>query len=565
LSDDDMGGDSYTPAPDLPEGVAKEIVKDAEAGSWKTPKKGDEVSVHYVGTLESDGSEFDSSRSRGTPFKFTLGLGHVIKGWDLGVATMKKGELARFTLKPEFAYGDSGSPPKIPANATLVFEVELLDWVSKDDLFQDGGVIKSEVKEGTGWKKPKSGDEVRLSMKVTSKNGNEIESNDGLDYVLGSEALGPLSRAVDKALAGMKKGEEAQLTCSADYAYGAEKSPEGAIVDLVLEQIYETKDVSLAKDRSMMKKTIVEGDGWDTPKDANKATINVEAATDGAAPLPGFVAKVLVFTIGNGDVCDALECAAADMKKGEKAVLTCTVPGTCVEEQLGLKEIPSASVVLTLEMQDFEKGKETYSLSEDEKIEYGTARKEVGSSLFKRGRYAMASERYKKVLDLFSYVDNFKEENKAKAKELKRSCDLNRAACQIKIEDFAEAKKSCNNVLKDDSLNVKALYRRAQAALGLKDFMDCMSDVKKVMEMDPKSAEARTLYKRALAGQKEEDRRSKGLYVDMCKALGRGRIPTPQKRPLAQGDGDDDANMEDASEAPASKDEENTAAENARA
>merc|ERR1712032_940375 len=100
------------------------------------------------------------------------------KGWDLGVATMKQGELAKFILKPEYAYGTEGSPPKIPADATLVFEVELLSWVSKDDLFQDGGVIKAEVKEGSGWKKPKEHDEVKLSMKVTSDDGSVIEEKE---------------------------------------------------------------------------------------------------------------------------------------------------------------------------------------------------------------------------------------------------------------------------------------------------------------------------------------------------------------------------------------------------
>ena len=85
MSDDDMGSE-------LPEGVQKEVLTPAADGNWKMPKRGDEVTVHYVGTLQSDGSEFDSSRSRGTPFNFTLGRGQVIKGWDLGVATMKKGE-----------------------------------------------------------------------------------------------------------------------------------------------------------------------------------------------------------------------------------------------------------------------------------------------------------------------------------------------------------------------------------------------------------------------------------------------------------------------------------------
>merc|ERR1719436_88611 len=204
MDDDDVDIDSEK----LPEGVQKEIITEAGPDSWKTPKKGDEVTVHYVGTLESDGSEFDSSRSRDKPFVFTLGQGQVIKGWDQGVATMKKGEIAKFTLAPEFAYGDSGSPPKIPEKATLIFEIELISWCSKDDLFGDEGVIKTQTKEGSGWKSPQDGDEVMISLKSTTADGaTEIEDRGSFEYKLGSEALGPLGKVCDKALTGMQKGE----------------------------------------------------------------------------------------------------------------------------------------------------------------------------------------------------------------------------------------------------------------------------------------------------------------------------------------------------------------------
>merc|ERR1719229_33306 len=206
-SDGMDGGDMGGSPRELPEGVKKEVITEAPPECWKKPKAGDEVTVHYVGTLASDGSEFDSSRSRGQPFVFTLGKGQVIKGWDLGVATMKKGELAKFTLAPEFAYGESGSPPKIPANATLCFEVELISWTSKDDLFGDEGVIKTLTTEGSGWKMPKSGDEVLMSVKALAPDGSAIEEKTSFEYVLGSDALGSIAKACDKALLGMKKGE----------------------------------------------------------------------------------------------------------------------------------------------------------------------------------------------------------------------------------------------------------------------------------------------------------------------------------------------------------------------
>ena len=104
-------------------GLKVEVLKDGTGGEAIAGKR---VSVHYTGWLE-DGTKFDSSLDRGTPFQFLLGAGQVIQGWDKGVQGMKTGEKRKLTISPELGYGANGAGDVIPPNATLVFEVELLE------------------------------------------------------------------------------------------------------------------------------------------------------------------------------------------------------------------------------------------------------------------------------------------------------------------------------------------------------------------------------------------------------------------------------------------------------
>lgn len=147
-------------------GVLKEILQKASDDAIM-PKTGQEVNVLYEGRL-LDGKIFDSNQNRENPFSFKLGVGQVIKGWDIGVASMKKGEKSQFTIKSDYAYGAGGAGEDIPPNATLVFDVELLDFKetpkSKHDMTKE--------------------EKVELA-KQRKNEGNELVKNKEFDSALG--------------------------------------------------------------------------------------------------------------------------------------------------------------------------------------------------------------------------------------------------------------------------------------------------------------------------------------------------------------------------------------------
>jgi peptidylprolyl isomerase len=103
----------------------KLTIKDIVRGTGRAAKKGDTVSVQYVGSSWSTGSEFDASWDKGQPFSFTLGNGDVIQGWDQGVPGMKPGGRRLLVVPPDLGYGAQGQPPTIAANETLAFVVDL--------------------------------------------------------------------------------------------------------------------------------------------------------------------------------------------------------------------------------------------------------------------------------------------------------------------------------------------------------------------------------------------------------------------------------------------------------
>ncbi|CAM8988812.1 unnamed protein product [Rhodiola kirilowii] len=509
-------------------GLKKKLLKEGEG--WDTPDNGDEVEVHYTGTL-LDGTQFDSSRGRDT-FKFTLGQGQVIKGWDLGIKTMKKGQNALFTIPPELAYGEAGSPPTIPPNATLQFDVELLSWSSVKDICKDGGVIKKIVKEGEKWENPKDLDEVIVNYEVKLEDGTLVAKADGVEFVVRDGYFCP---ALAKAVKTMKKGEKVLLTVKPQYGFGENGKPASgnvgtippnAILQIELELVSWKTVTEVTDDKKVLKKTLKEGEGYERPNDGavvrlklvgklENGTIFTKKGHDEAEGL-------FEFKTDDEQVIDGLDKAVMKMKKGEVALVTIAPEYAfgSVESQQDLAVVPPNSTVFyEVELVSFDKEKESWDMNTEEKIQAAGQKKEEGNVLFKAGKYARASKRYEKAAKYIEYDTSFGEDEKKQAKALKVSCNLNNAACKLKLKEYKEAEKLCTKVLELESTNVKALYRRAQAYINLGDLDVAEFDIKKALELDPENRDVKMEYKVLKEKMREYNKKQAKFYGNMFAKL----------------------------------------------
>ncbi|KPP58315.1 hypothetical protein Z043_123871, partial [Scleropages formosus] len=205
--------------PNKDQGVIKVVKRLGVDG--ERPMIGDKVYVHYTGKL-LNGKKFDSSLDRKQPFSFNLGKGQVIKAWDVGVASMQRGEVCLFLCKPEYAYGTTGSPRKIAPNSSLLFEVELLSFKG-EELTEDGGIVRRIKVKGQGFRYPNVGATVSVHLQG-SCDGKIFDSRD-VSFVVGEGDDVNVPLGVDRAMEKMQEGECCLLYLKPKYGFGKEGCP----------------------------------------------------------------------------------------------------------------------------------------------------------------------------------------------------------------------------------------------------------------------------------------------------------------------------------------------------
>ncbi|KAF9610757.1 hypothetical protein IFM89_024613 [Coptis chinensis] len=223
--------------------------------------------------------------------------------------------------------------------------------------------------------------------------------------------------------------------------------------------------------------------------------------------------EIFEFKTDGEQVIDGLDRAVMTMKKREVAESTIAPEygfGSSESKQEMVVVPPNSTLYYEVELESFVKERESWDMNTPEKIEAAGKKKKEGNVALKAGKYAKASKRYEKVRkflvgsnnfsddfillqlhenllviwleNLFEYDTNFSEEEKKQSKVLKVSCNLNNAACKLKLKDYKQAEKLCSKVLELESTNVKALYRRAQGYIQLAD-LDLVA-----LEIDPNNS-----------------------------------------------------------------------------
>lgn len=574
-------------------GVMKKLLQPSSTPSHHRthPEAGDKVLVHYTGRLLDEAkTKFDSSVDRGEPFEFTVGVGQVIKGWDLGVMTMERGEKCLLTCKPEYAYGAAGAPPSIPPNATLEFEVELISWKSENDLFGDGGVIRvAKIEDGEGWKTPKDGDWLEIGVRASRKERETgkmstvwekgladegEEEKEGLFFQLNlkkrngkedadNDDASKVPFGVHLALQFFKKGETQRLLVRNEYLL--EKNAPYDEDDELYFTVTLKRWVHVEKICNGLgeKTTIKEApeSNYDTPNEGAKVVFSSVKVYRGKRDFArrGRVgdqrkeeeeeeAKDLVFAskegeefiyeIGGDDddesnasiIVSACEEGIQRMRAEETAQIVLPTDfafGTSSSDKgkeikktfSNGKEISSSDtpfVTYVFEMKSMERAKDPWALTGEEKVERAEKLKSSGNAFFKKKEYARAEAKYSQGLRYVEPDGQQKEETANKIKALKVSLHLNYAACALKRFAWKEVVVNCDEVLKIESLNEKALYRKATAEIEFELYDEARRTIKTIVEdvtsPSPTSASEALRLKQRLK-QKEATQRKKDSKV----------------------------------------------------
>ncbi|XP_051130629.1 70 kDa peptidyl-prolyl isomerase-like isoform X2 [Andrographis paniculata] len=460
---------------------------------------------------------------------------------------MKKGETAMFTLPPHLAYGVEANAV-VPPNSTVQFEVELLSWITVVDVCKDGGIIKKILKHGEPIGPPGDHDEVCVRYEALLADGTIMAKTreDGVEFNIEDGHFCP---ALTKAVKTMRRGEQVKLVVQPKYVFdepGKEADgehpsiPPKSVLYITAELVSFKSVVDITGDLKVKKKVLKEGDDTLTANEGATVTIRYKGMLEDGTVFEskGFDgSEPLKFLTGEEQMIDGMDRAACTMKKNEFALVTISP-----EYGFGSGEVkrdlavvpPSSTILYEVEMLDFVREKAPWEMSNTERIEAATQKKEEGNHLFKIEKFQRAAAKYNKAADYVSEYGSFTDDDEKLVRSLRISCWLNGTACCLKLCDFQGAISLCSRILNTETCNVKALYRRARAYIEVSEFQLAEVDIRKTLELDPHNRDAKLLQQKLKQLRAESNKRDANLYRAMFPSVSRDDSPAPKRLKIVE-------------------------------
>lgn len=490
-----------------PGDLMKAIIRPGEGDG--TPKKGDQLILHYT-TRTSQGVVVESTRlelgGRGVPQKFVMGKSKMIKGWEEGIPTMTKAEIAMFKVKPELHYADKDCPvvvpEEFPKNEELVFEIELIDFFPVKVIADDLGVLKRVLIEGEGWETPRQPYEVKVWLSWRTSNDIDftpLQGNEPFHFTFGKEEV---PAGLESGIGTMTRREKSII-----YVSGAHLTKGSLIPNLPVEaeeihfnvevvKIIQVRD--LVGDGRVIKRRIQDGRGefpMDCPLQDSVMRIHYKGFLPDCENMVFYDSRrdhsdgePITFGSDEGLVPEGLEMCVKLMLPGEIALVTST-------SEYAYDKFPrpnlvheGAAVQWEVELIDFEKAKDWTGLTFDEIMEEVESIKAIGNRLYKEGKYILAKAKYEKILRDFNHVNPQDDEEGKTFIQTRYLLNLNVAACYQKLGEHIKSIESCNKVLDENPQHVKALYRRGMSHMAVGDFSEARTDFTTMMSFDESAA-----------------------------------------------------------------------------
>ena len=387
---------------------------------------------------------------------------------------------------------------------------------------KDGGVLKTIIKSGEGDETPFEGCKAYVHYVGKFLNGVTFDSSrdrgEVFSFIVGRNSV---IKGWDLCMSTMHKNEVCEVKISPEYGYGKEgippKIPENSTLIFEIE-LFEWEDENVTPDGGVRKRIMKVGDSPNKPNIDSTVKIHIRGSYQGNL----FDERDVEFVIGEGykhNIVDGVEKAICKMKRFEKSkVFVCS---DYAYKDKGNEEFnipPNANdIEYEVCLFRFERAKEFYEMDYPEKIEKSKILKDCAAKCFQAAEYEKAIEIYDRILKMVSINDKDSHYNDGVPFIVIANC--NSALCYLKLKDYLNAEKKCENVLKLDKSNVKAYFRLGEALIGLNEFQKAVTSYEYALRLEPSNSAAKSQLAHAKLLLKQQTEKDKKLYGNIFSKL----------------------------------------------